>query len=106
MMHPSSARLGSARIQLELEVFQLGSARRMRFLSQLAFQKLGSYEPKLTIIIRPLNQTHYHYFQFDVVKSILLPSLSRNTQYSIKKNIVFKIIGKISTPSQLICEKF
>ena len=26
-MHPSSAWLGSARIQLELEVFQLGSAR-------------------------------------------------------------------------------
>ena len=31
VMHPSSARLGSARIQLELEAFQLGSARLVAF---------------------------------------------------------------------------
>ena len=43
-MSPSSARLDSAQIQLELEVFQLGSARLVRFLSQLALQKFGQIE--------------------------------------------------------------
>ena len=47
VMHPSSARLGSARIQLELEVFQLGSAREIFEPARLA--NLGSYEPKLTL---------------------------------------------------------
>ena len=47
VMHPSSARLGSARIQLELELFQLGSARLVAFLGQLALQKVVTYEPKL-----------------------------------------------------------
>ena len=42
-MHPSSARLGSARIWLQLEAFQLGSARLRQFLSQLRFYKSSSY---------------------------------------------------------------
>ena len=46
-MHPSSARLGSARIQLELEVFQLGSAREI--FEPARFEKFGSYESKLTL---------------------------------------------------------
>ena len=46
-MHPSSARLGSARIQLELEGFQLGSAREIFEAARL--EKFGSYEPKLTL---------------------------------------------------------
>jgi len=36
VMHPSSAWLGSARIQLELEAFQLSLARLVSFLSLLA----------------------------------------------------------------------
>ena len=47
VMHPSSARLGSAQIQLELGGFQLGLARLVSFLSQLALQKLFIYEPRL-----------------------------------------------------------
>ena len=41
-MPPSWAELGSARIQLKLEAFQLGSAR--AFLGQLVFQKFGQIE--------------------------------------------------------------
>ena len=43
-MPPSWARLSSARIQLELEAFQLGSARLVRFLGQLVLQKFGQIE--------------------------------------------------------------
>ena len=40
-MPPSLARLGSARIQLELEAFQLGSARLMQILAQLVRKKIS-----------------------------------------------------------------
>ena len=43
-MPPSWARLGSARIQLELEAFQLGSARLVQFLVQLVLRKFGHFE--------------------------------------------------------------
>ena len=59
VMHPSSARLGSAQIQLEQEVFQLGSAQLVSFLSQLALQKLGSYEPKLGKIGNQIEKLKY-----------------------------------------------
>ena len=44
VMHPSSAQLGSARIQLELEVFQLGSAREIFEPARLA--KIGHIRAK------------------------------------------------------------
>ena len=44
-MHPSSARLGSARIQLELEAFQLGSAREIFEPARLA--KIGLIRAKI-----------------------------------------------------------
>ena len=50
-MPPSWARLGSARIQLELEGFQLGLAHEIFEPARLA--NLGSYEPKLTHWLRP-----------------------------------------------------
>ena len=40
VMPPSWARLGSARIQLELEAFQLGSARLVQILGQLVWKKI------------------------------------------------------------------
>ena len=40
VLYPSSARLGSARIQLELEGFQLGSAQLVVNLDQLVWQRL------------------------------------------------------------------
>ena len=40
-MPPSWARLGSARIQLELEAFQLGSARLVQILGQLVRKKIS-----------------------------------------------------------------
>ena len=43
-MPPSWARLASARIQLELEAFQLSSARLVRFLGQLILRKFGQIE--------------------------------------------------------------
>ena len=44
VLHPSSARLGSARIQLELEASQLSSAWLARILSQLVVQKSSIIE--------------------------------------------------------------
>ena len=49
--------LSSARIQLKLEVFHLGSAWLVAFLGQLVLLKLGKYELEFTITN---NQLQFH----------------------------------------------
>ena len=76
MLHPSSARLGSARIQLELEASQLGSARLARILSQLVMQKISIIElalmPFFLIISFQVKCIEFHKskLEFDVYKIV------------------------------------
>ena len=65
-MHPSSARLGSARIQLEMEVFQLGSAREIFEPAHLAKighvqAKIGSLQAMKIDRLGPKKYKYYHY---------------------------------------------